>query len=139
MSEAAPRRTRRRFARAGVAAFVLFATAVAVLQQQPEELARPSKSVSSSNTCMISYLQEDCLTHAGCEWRDDFGGRCRLDVSFRNQLADKSKAVLPAGVVKAKYPKSMLRGRRRRRAIAIPSSDGSAETDNEPEYSRWRH
>ena len=43
------------------------------------------KGPSTSASCMLSNREVDCLLNSGCEWRDDFGGRCRLDVSFRKK------------------------------------------------------
>ena len=38
---------------------------------------------NESATCKLFTDKTDCLDHGSCEWREDFGGRCRLDMASK--------------------------------------------------------
>ena len=38
---------------------------------------------NESATCKLFTNKTDCLDHGSCEWREDFGGRCRLDMASK--------------------------------------------------------
>jgi hypothetical protein len=37
---------------------------------------------NESEVCQVFMDETSCVSHEGCEWRGDFNGRCRLDVTY---------------------------------------------------------
>ena len=42
-----------------------------------------SLAKNESETCRLFMNETHCVAHGGCEWRGDFNGRCRLDVTYK--------------------------------------------------------